>query len=189
MEGDHIRRVDERQAQVLGHQARGEILAAAHELLGGVAARAGALGERGELVADGIAEPQLVGDVKVALADVCKQVVARDVVIHVRVDQIQQVGDLGVALGATTARTHHHKATRRVASMIALILRKCSASATDEPPNLVILIMVSETFPHSGREQPKSHMRATYGMQVVTLSCASTSPINRRICFQIKNVL
>ena len=57
MEGDHIRRVDERQAQVLGHQARGEILAAAHELLGGVAARAGALGERGELVADGIAEP------------------------------------------------------------------------------------------------------------------------------------
>ena len=70
MERHNRRGVQERQAQVLGHQASGEVLAAAHELLGRVAARAGALGKGRELLADGIGELQLVSDIKIALADV-----------------------------------------------------------------------------------------------------------------------
>ena len=70
MERHNRRGVQERQAQVLGHQASGEVLATAHELLGRVAARAGALGKSRELLADGIGELQLVSDIKIALADV-----------------------------------------------------------------------------------------------------------------------
>ena len=70
MERNDRRGVQERQAQVLGHQASGKVLATAHELLGGVAARAGALGKGRELLADGIGELQLVSDIKIALANV-----------------------------------------------------------------------------------------------------------------------
>ena len=72
MERHNRRGVQERQAQILGHQASGEVLAAAHELLGGVAARAGALGKGRELLADGIGKLQLVSDIKIALANVLK---------------------------------------------------------------------------------------------------------------------
>ena len=72
VEGDHIRSVDERQPQVLGHEARSEVLTAAHELLGGVTTGAGAFGKRRELLADRVVEPKLVGDVEIALADVCQ---------------------------------------------------------------------------------------------------------------------
>ena len=54
MERHNRRGVQERQVQVLGHQASGEVLAAAHELLGRVAARAGTLGKGRKLLADGI---------------------------------------------------------------------------------------------------------------------------------------
>ena len=57
MERHDRRGIQERQAQVLGHQAGGKVLAAAHELLGGVAARAGTLGKGRKLLADGIGEP------------------------------------------------------------------------------------------------------------------------------------
>ena len=100
--------------QVLGHEARSEVLTAAHKLLGGVPAGTGALGKRRELIADRIVEVQLVGDVEIALADVGKQVLAGNVVVHVSVYEIQQVGDLGVGLGTASARTHHHEAACRV---------------------------------------------------------------------------
>ncbi len=76
MKGHHIGGIDERKVQILGHEAGGEILAAAHQLLGCVTAAAGALGEGGELLANGIGEPQLVGDVEIALADIGEQVPA-----------------------------------------------------------------------------------------------------------------
>lgn len=175
VEGDHIRSVDERQPQVLGHEARSEVLTAAHKLLGGVPAGTGALGKRRELIADRIVEVQLVGDVEIALADVGKQVLAGNVVVHVSVYEIQQVGDLGVGLGTASARTHHHEAACRVASIIALILRKCSASATDEPPNLVILIMV--------RRNP-SPARAANGQRDMTRRL----PLYHELVGQLKGV-
>ena len=114
MERHNRRGVQERQAQVLGHQASGEVLAAAHKLLGGVAARAGALGKGRELLADGIGELQLVSDIKIALADVLEQLLARHVILNVRVNQVEQVGHLGVALKAATAGGNHHKTAGRV---------------------------------------------------------------------------
>ena len=114
MERHNRRGVQERQAQVLGHQASGEVLAAAHKLLGGVAARAGALGKGCELLADGIGELQLVSDIKIALTDVLEQLLARHVILNVRVNQVEQVGHLGVALKAATAGGNHHKTAGRV---------------------------------------------------------------------------
>ena len=114
MERHDRRGIQERQAQILGHEAGGEVLAAAHELLGGVATRAGALGKGRKLLADGIGEPQLVGDIKVALADVLEQLLTRHVVLDVRVDQVEQVGHLGVALKAATAGRNHHKTAGKV---------------------------------------------------------------------------
>ena len=111
VERDHVGGVDERQAQILGHQASRKVLAAAYQLLGGVAALAGALGKRGKLLADGIGKPKFVRDIEIALTDVCQKVIAGHVVIHVGVDQIQKVGDLGVTREPTTARGHNHKAT------------------------------------------------------------------------------
>ena len=70
MERYDRRGVQERQAQVLGHQAGGKVLATAYKLLGGVAARAGALGKGCKLLADGIGELQLVSDIKIALTNV-----------------------------------------------------------------------------------------------------------------------
>ena len=114
MEGDDLRGVQERQTQVLGHKASGKVLAAAHELLGGIAARAGALGKCRELLADGIGKLELIGDIKVALANVFEQVLARNVVLDVSTHQIEQVGHLGIALEATAAGGNHHKAARRI---------------------------------------------------------------------------
>ena len=114
MERHNRRGVQERQAQVLGHQASGEVLAAAHELLGRVTARAGALGKGRELLADGIGELQLVSDIKIALANVLEQFLARHVILNVRVNQVEQVGHLGVALKAATAGGNHHKTASRV---------------------------------------------------------------------------
>ena len=114
MERHDRRGVQERQAQVLGHQASGEVLAAAHELLGRVAARAGALGKGRELLADGIGKLQLVSNIKIALANVLEQLLARHVILNVRVNQVEQVGHLGVALKAATAGGNHHKTASRV---------------------------------------------------------------------------
>ena len=114
MERNDRRGIQERQAQILGHQASGEVLAAAHKLLGGVAARAGALGKGRELFADGIGELQLVSDIKIALADVLEQLLARHVILNVRVNQVEQVGHLGVALKAATAGGNHHETAGRV---------------------------------------------------------------------------
>ena len=114
MERHDRRGVQERQAQILGHQASGEVLATTHELLGGVAARAGALGKGRELLADGIGELQLVSDIKIALPNVLEQLLARHVVLNVRVNQVEQVGHLGVALKAATAGRNHHKTAGRI---------------------------------------------------------------------------
>ena len=114
MERHDRRGVQERQAQVLGHQASGEVLTAAHELLGGVTARAGALGKGRELLADGIGKLQLVSNIKIALANVLEQLLARHVILNVRVNQVEQVGHLGVALKAATAGRNHHKTASRV---------------------------------------------------------------------------
>ena len=114
MERHNRRGVQERQAQVLRHQASGEVLATAHELLGRVAARAGALGKGRELLADGIGELQLVSDIKIALADVLEQLLTRHVILNVRVNQVEQVGHLGVALKAAAAGGNHHKTAGRV---------------------------------------------------------------------------
>ena len=114
MERHNRRGVQERQVQVLGHQASGEVLAAAHELLGRVAARAGALGKGRELLADGIGELQLVSDIKIALANVLEQLLTRHVILNVRVNQVEQVGHLGVALKAAAAGGNHHKTAGRV---------------------------------------------------------------------------
>ena len=114
MERHNRRGVQERQAQVLGHQASGEVLAAAHELLGRVTARAGAVGKGRELLADGIGELQLVSDIKIALANVLEQFLARHVILNVRVNQVEQVGHLGVALKAAAAGGNHHKTAGRV---------------------------------------------------------------------------
>ena len=112
MEGDDLRGVQERQAQVLGHQTSGKVLATTYELLGGVAARAGTLGKCRKLLADGIGKLKLIGNIKVALPDILEQVLARHVVLDVRAHQIKQVGHLGVALKTTTAGGNHHKAAR-----------------------------------------------------------------------------
>ena len=114
MERNDRRGVQERQAQVLGHQASGEVLATAHELLGGVATRAGTLGKGRELLADGIGELQLVSDINIALAKVREQFLARNVILNVRVNQVEQVGHLGVALKAAAAGRNHHKTAGRV---------------------------------------------------------------------------
>ena len=114
MKRNDRRGIQERQAQVLGHQASGEVLAAAHELLGGVAARAGALGKGRELLADGIGELQLVSDIKIALANVLEQLLTRHVILNVRVNQVEQVGHLGVALKAAAAGGNYHKTAGRV---------------------------------------------------------------------------
>ena len=114
MERHDRRGIQERQAQVLGHEAGGKVLATAHELLGGVAARAGALGKSRKLLTDGIGELQLVSDIKIALADVLEQLLARHVIFNVRVNQVEQVGHLGVALKAATAGRNHHKTAGRV---------------------------------------------------------------------------
>ena len=114
MERHNRRGVQERQAQVLRHQASGEILATAHELLGRVVARAGALGKGRELLADGIGELQLVSDIKIALANVLEQLLTRHVILNVRVNQVEQVGHLGVALKAAAAGGNHHKTAGRV---------------------------------------------------------------------------
>ena len=114
MERHNRRGVQERQVQVLGHQASSEVLAAAYKLLGGVAARAGALGKGRELLADGIGELQLVSDIKIALANVLEQFLARHVILNVRVNQVEQVGHLGVALKAAAAGGNHHKTAGRV---------------------------------------------------------------------------
>ena len=114
VEGDNLRGVQERQTQVLGHQTSGKVLTAAHEFLGGVAARACTLGKCRKLLANGIGELKLIGDIKVALANVFEQVLARNVVLDVRAHQIEQVGHLGVALEATAAGGNHHKAARRI---------------------------------------------------------------------------
>ena len=94
------------------------------ELLGAVAAGAGALGEGGELLADGIGEAELVGDIEVAPPDVGEQVVAGDVVVDVGVDQVEQVGHLGVARGAAAAGGHDDEAARGVGIDDALDLPK-----------------------------------------------------------------
>ena len=114
MERHNRRGVQERQAQVLRHQASGEVLATAHELLGRVAARAGALGKGRELLADGIGKLQLVSNIKIALANVLEQLLARHVILNVRVNQVEQVGHLGVALKAAAAGGNHHKTAGRV---------------------------------------------------------------------------
>ncbi|VWM24109.1 Uncharacterised protein [Collinsella intestinalis] len=114
VEGHHVRSVDERQPQVLGHEAGGEVLAAAHQLLGGVATGTGALGKGGKLFADGIGEPQLIGDIEIALPDVGEQVLTGHMVVHMRIDEIQQVGDLRVGLMTAAARTYHHEAARGI---------------------------------------------------------------------------
>ena len=73
MERHDRRGIQERQAQVLGHQASGKVLAAAYELLSRVATGASTLGKGRKLFADGIGELQLVSDIKIALADVLEQ--------------------------------------------------------------------------------------------------------------------
>ena len=114
MERHDRRGIQERQAQVLGHQTGGKVLAAAHEFLGGVATGTGALGKGRKLFADGIGELQLVSDIKIALANVLEQLLARHVVLNVCVNQVEQVGHLGIALKAATAGRNHHKTAGRV---------------------------------------------------------------------------
>ena len=114
MERDDVLGVEERQVKVLGHETTGEILAAAHELLGGVLAFAAFIGERRKLIANGVAEAELIGNVKVTLTDVLEQIVARNMVLDVRVYQIEQVGNLGVALKTAAAGRNDHKTTRRI---------------------------------------------------------------------------
>ena len=72
MERHNRRGVQERQTQVLGHQASGEVLATAHKLLSRVATGASTLGKGRKLFADGIGKLQLVSDIKIALANVLK---------------------------------------------------------------------------------------------------------------------
>lgn len=114
MERNNRRGIQERQTQVLGHQTGGKVLAAAHKLLSGVATGASTLGKGSKLFADGIGELQLVSDIKVALANVLEQFLARHVVLNVRVNQVKQVGHLGVALKTATAGRNHHKTAGRV---------------------------------------------------------------------------
>ena len=63
---------------------------------------------------NGIVEPQLFGDIEIALADVFEQIVARHVVAHVRGHKIQQVGDLGIGLVTAPASGNHHETTGRI---------------------------------------------------------------------------
>ena len=114
MERHDRRGIQERQAQVLGHQTGGKVLAAAHEFLGGVATGAGALSKGCKLLTNGIGELQLVSDIKIALANVLEQLLTRHVVLNVRVNQVEQVSHLGVALKAATAGRNHHKTAGRI---------------------------------------------------------------------------
>ena len=102
VESHDIGSVQEGQPQILGHEPRGEVLAAAHELRLGVRAGAGFLSKSGELIADGIGKPQLISDIEVTLADICEQLVTGHAVIDMCAHQKQQVGHLGVAFEAAT---------------------------------------------------------------------------------------
>ena len=100
--------VDEGKPQVLGHEVGGEPLAAGDHVLRGVlldVAREGL-----ELLGNRPLEAELVGDVLEALLDVGEKRRAVHVVLHVGVDQQEQVGDLVVTGEALAGGGDHHKA-------------------------------------------------------------------------------
>ena len=106
MEHHHVGGVEEGHPQVLGHEARGKPLAAAHDVLGREA-----LDDRRELLelrANGVLHAQLLGDLDEAVLDVLEQRGAVHVVGNVGVDQKQQVGDLVVLVKALARRGNHH---------------------------------------------------------------------------------
>ena len=112
--------VRERKAQVLAHKSGGEVLAAAHDVLGRVF-----LDMRGELVellGHGISEAKLGRDVDEALLDIREKRGAVDVIGAVRVDQIEEVSDLVVLGVALTRGRDHHEATALVSLNDALDL-------------------------------------------------------------------
>ena len=113
-EGDDLGRVHEREAQVLGHQARSEILAAAHDELGRVVAGDRSMMEAAEFLADRIRKPEVAGDFAETLAHRAQKVVAGDAVLQVRVRQIQKVGDLGIARVALADGRDHDELARGV---------------------------------------------------------------------------
>ena len=114
VEGNDVGGVEERQAQVFGHQLGGEVLAAAHELLSREFPGTSPLGKGRKFLVNGIVEPKLFGDIEIALADIFEQVVARHVVAHVRGHKIQQVGDLGIGLVTAPASGNHHETAGRI---------------------------------------------------------------------------
>ena len=112
VEAHVVGRVGKRKAQVLAHELGGEVLASAHDVLGGVALDAGR--ELVELLCHGIGEAELGLDAHEALLDVLEKGRAVNVVGAVRVDEVEQVGDLVVLGVALAGGRDHHEATRVV---------------------------------------------------------------------------
>ena len=114
IERNHVGGVDEGKAQIFGHHARGEVFAAADDVFGREIAALGAFAEYAEFVADGIIQIEFFGDFAEALTDSSEQVVAGHVVLQVRVDQIQKIGDLAIGLIALARGGNHDEPTGRI---------------------------------------------------------------------------
>ena len=94
-------------AQAVGHDPGGEILAPAHQLIGGDAlVHLGAQGVEFRLQRRG--QPQLVPDLQIPAAYHIEYTVAADAVLQVGVAQIQQVRDLVIVLEPFSGGADHH---------------------------------------------------------------------------------
>ena len=113
-ETDDIFGIDERIAQVFRHQPCGQVFTAADELIEGD----GGL----HLIPDGIqlpldraAQPQLIADLDITFPDHLEYRGAVDVIFHMRMAQIKQIGHFVVGLGRAPDRADDDETRGRIA--------------------------------------------------------------------------
>ena len=102
------------EAQIVRHNAGGEVFAPAHQLVSGNAlVHPPAQGV--EFLLQRRGQPQLIPYLQVAAANHVKDPVAADAVLQMCVAQVQQVGDLVILLKTLAGGTDHHHAAAGVA--------------------------------------------------------------------------
>lgn len=141
--------IDEGKPKVLGHEVGGEPLAAGDHVLRGVLLDVACEGL--ELLGNRPLEAQLVGDVLEALLDVGEKRRAVHVVLHVGVDQQEQVGDLVVAGEALAGGGDHHEAAVGIGLDDVLDLAELLGRGYGGAANFAILIMFVEALPMRAR--------------------------------------